>query len=1438
MMNYVPLDRRFDDLPGSESELEKQDAFAWFRRSYGHRDWPNLLEQRFVVVLGEAGTGKTTELRQQASALRVAGEAAVFIRLDSLVDGDLDAAVDDELDSGNIEAYRAWRRTSRDVTFFLDSVDEAKLAGPGKFNRALASFVNGVADAGVVVRVVLSCRPNDWQFRTDLQRVKSALASLLQSSVRGSVDASPSSSPTDAANPAAVTAVAVSEQQPATADVVVVTLCPLDRQQLAVLAAAMAVPDVPGLLAEIDRTGADFLVQRPMDVEWVAAHWSQYRRLGTLSEMMETGLTAKLADRNDARTRADPLTPGRARSGAERLAAATVLCRQPMIRIPDPALASNTEPAIDAAAVLPDWTHSEIQFLLGRALFDEAVAGRVRFHHRTAAAYLAAQWLLRLVRECDCPVAAARGLLVGEAFGATWPIADRKELAGWVASGNADLRRALNAVVPEVVLAFGDAEQVPIPERAQALQALVARHADGHRFDLRVDDAEIRRLADPALAMTVLECLAQPGLADDVVRFLLRVGAEGATAEVTAAALAIATDPLRSDGVRSAGVRAVGAAGTDAQRRALKDWALDATGQDAALIAIADSLFPAFMSVNELMALVDQLSDLSINDTTGAAFQFANYWAERCPEHHRLELLRQVQHKVTEPPHHEGDPGARGVSRRFGGLARVLSRCVEVVLAETAPLDDATVATLVDAILVVHAADSTSEVPPSGFDSLKGSVAETPAVHRAVLRQFVVSSHADPKAPPRYLFGSQAPLNLLPGDQEWLAAEAGIEADLTARYALLRAAISLWWHHGQVDEARDQLLASVERANLPDEFETALLDDLRRASAPDPPVWRQRQAARDRTEGAIVERNREKLGVRLDEMRHGRDYSGLQFLVGEMARLPGHTSSRWAQSDFTAVEERYGADIVAALKAGLRIIWRQFTPLLPCERPDPNKMENGVSVGLTGLTHLSADEWAALDGAGIRVATHYALNEMNGFPEWFPALAGRCPDPVGPIVFQETRAEFGRADQEHGSSLFRAIARHKEVAVCVAGALLDHLEKHSPTVGATALADALAILDSAGTVEPQRLTDLAERETKSRWEDDVWRALAWWTVWFRRQAVSAWDFLEPRIDSASVPAQAIVFSVLTHIAADAERQVADAHPLDPDLLVRMLPVLHRHRPEGSGMSAGFFMDSWQLDGAFGSLARLLELDPSAAAHRALVTLSQHPDLVNLRAGFATAVHRHAERVVAGLALEPSQVAEFSREFETDPRTPNELHNLVLNRLRQLKYEMEDGDFSVKGLFRPGDPESNYQKYTNSRLAASPRLKGSVARESQVANDKRLDIRVSNLAGKTTIEIKPLDTVSATYSFAELKATIEDQLVGRYMRDHESRHGILLLYLGEYKQFAVDGLLVEFAELVEALQRHAREVEASRPGVDRLDVIGVDCTPWKAPKAERTGRKPK
>src|SRR5262245_35270025 len=163
----VDLNREFAPIP--EHELEGGWRRALARMSGTVRHW-NRLTQRAVVVLAEAGSGKTTEIAMRASSLRSTGCYAFALRLGEF------SGTRQRVIGRDWAFFEEWLSTPDEGTFLLDALDEAKAAGYS-LESLLETLTEWIGQACDRIRLVISSRPSEWEPVADAQCLRSVLRS-------------------------------------------------------------------------------------------------------------------------------------------------------------------------------------------------------------------------------------------------------------------------------------------------------------------------------------------------------------------------------------------------------------------------------------------------------------------------------------------------------------------------------------------------------------------------------------------------------------------------------------------------------------------------------------------------------------------------------------------------------------------------------------------------------------------------------------------------------------------------------------------------------------------------------------------------------------------------------------------------------------------------------------------------------------------------------------------------------------------------------------------------------------------------------------------------------------------------------------------------------------------------------------------------------------
>mgnify|MGYP006276027537 CR=1 FL=1 len=601
MTNYIELNRGFRRVTEADDAHPEELAELQDWSDFGTLRWSHLLELPRVVLLAEAGSGKTWEMEARRDLLCGEGKAAFFLPLEALAQEGTDClSVDEERE------FQLWLGDdAAPGWFFLDSVDELKLT-KAKFRTALNRFAKAIYGHLALAHVIVSSRPSDWLPMQDLATFEQLLPWV--------PEARESPSPVDAfLAPLRRSSIDDSEQEEAQdQSPALVSLLALSRSQVEAFVREKGVDPPSTFLAEVERRNAWSFTTRPLDLDELLSFWQANGRLGTRREQHEANIATKLRD-DPARPDGGALTEADARTGAERLALAMALGRKRQIRSPDRGTqADATDGALDPAEVLPDWTPDQRGSLLRRALFDPATYGRVRFHHRSVQEYLAARRLEHLRDKGMCTDALFR-LLLAERYATRVVIPSLAPITAWCALWSPDIRREILNRQPELLIEYGDPESLPVEERATLLRRFADTYEEGATRGLGFDRESVLRLADPGLSPVIRELWEKRSANGDVVDLLLKLIWQGRLSTCSDIAAEAAFDVGLGPYPRILAIWALAA--VDA-RRDLRRVALALLGRrkgwpDRLLFAAVPELFPHSISVDELVTPVDATLVLS-----------------------------------------------------------------------------------------------------------------------------------------------------------------------------------------------------------------------------------------------------------------------------------------------------------------------------------------------------------------------------------------------------------------------------------------------------------------------------------------------------------------------------------------------------------------------------------------------------------------------------------------------------------------------------------------------------------------------------------------------------------------------------------------------------------------------------------------------------------
>jgi hypothetical protein len=159
---FIELHRTFHEL--SKHSSENEDLYISRAFHVGERlRWPNLIKEYRLIILSEAGSGKTYKICNVAHTLREQGKPAFFLRLENIP-----RDFEDAFEVGSYQAFEEWLESGEEGWLLLDSVDEARLRNPGDFELAIRKLSRRISKAKDRTHVVITGRTTAWRPKTDL----------------------------------------------------------------------------------------------------------------------------------------------------------------------------------------------------------------------------------------------------------------------------------------------------------------------------------------------------------------------------------------------------------------------------------------------------------------------------------------------------------------------------------------------------------------------------------------------------------------------------------------------------------------------------------------------------------------------------------------------------------------------------------------------------------------------------------------------------------------------------------------------------------------------------------------------------------------------------------------------------------------------------------------------------------------------------------------------------------------------------------------------------------------------------------------------------------------------------------------------------------------------------------------------------------------------
>ncbi len=1353
----IRLDRRFvRSVDNAAGDVRWADE--GFNRALS---WESVGTTRCNVILGEAGAGKTFELRMRAAELRAQGQTAFCVPVHALATLGLRTSLGPDERPKFDEALTA----DGDIWLFLDSVEESELRG-NTLHGALSMLADDMEHRLKSLRLTLSARGSDWQ-EIDQQTLNAFVKSI---------------------------------RFPASehVEVEVLHLLALTTGQVQALAILNGVEDPEGFVKAAHQTNAWPFLSRPLDVVWLSRYWSKHGSLGTLTQLVEGNIDERIGELQRPASHLH-LSPERARVGARALALATRLSDHDAIAITSAGAERRGKTALDPHAVLTGWRPAEVRELLSRGLFDDVTYGRVRIHHRIAHDYLAAEALYHLVRD-GFPLRDARALLFQTAGTRLVIPRHLTGVVAWLAAWMPEVRQVAVQCGPEHLLDEGDPAALPVTIRRAILRSFRDRYADRERFFLHFDRAGLQRFASGGLNDDLRGLLASKE-PKHVRELALDVIKGGRLSELAGNALALALS-TKDTALRYSAAAAVLKAGSEHQRRHLLRLLDPPAGADPDLVTLLLSeLYPeSIATADAVLAMVR--AKRRPNVVTGLEYALVEL-ATRGSRPERKNLVAELLDAMLPI-------GCAAATHTW--LASPLASALASLADEQLEREHLDRSCIIFSQLR-HDTDAPLDL---------ARLLREPRLRRAIFWHFVAEQYAASGNYPMRPYDTKCyeVFALSSGDKDWLLRDFAGTSDPKQRALALNTASRLI--ADQLTSEAEAEFASIAARLSPNlsHLVKVHLERRRRRQMPSQPYHagrlellhahhKSRRAARERVE---------RIQSAIEELRSGQASGMLWELL-----------DRHSMTDaLTAIAEQHGEDIANATREGAMAFASSAEPV-PIENFPANRSSPVNQLGLTGADFLFAQGVVVdrLPESMLRRCIMFATARLNGFPAWLAKIADQFPLLLAELFEPAMRLDYALppADPQNHAVRIRLLRDISGAALCIRAACSDIVWK-------------LLSASDPPCVEVLDACLLTLRGTK-HWLTSEMRALArmrarkavgapqrlgaWWSAWLELDASVALSFVEHALERRRFTERArhvILVAPWMRAARMTRHEVPGWLAGQSQLIAKLYGLLRRYISQGQDLPLrGVHNDRHHAQEFRDVVFRWLIESPGNDTVKILDDLADASSGVD-RDWFRHQAEMRAVQDASLRALSTDEVVKLLRENNRSPANLSDLFQTVLNRLDDVADELRNGDFSLRELLLvrgKARPERLAQLLVASQLQALRRTHYVVTRESEVVDQKRPDLLVSNPSaeGGVTIELKIADS----WSLPQLESALRDQLVGRYMRANGSRAGVLLI-VSASKSKRWGRQKYSFAELAEHLRARARRIVAGSTRISLLAVVDI------------------
>lgn len=1423
MSDYIQLNRKFSPILSKQNLDVSNLDYSLNMKHAEKNSWDDLLTEYRCVILAEAGAGKTKEFEECARRIKVDGKYAFFIRIE-----DIDKDFVDEFVIGDEDEFNEWLASTDPAWFFLDSVDEARLANPKQFHKAITKFARRIKTATHRCHVYISSRPYSWGFKHDEDVLDSELFYGFKDETYES-----------------------GKDEHLKSALKIFAINPLTIEDIKIFCEIRSVGNIPDLLNQIERYDLLEFAGRPFDLEYIILKWNDEGKLGSRSDIIQYNIEERLRESHRQDRKSIPISFTKLVEGAQRLAAAVILTRKTDIGVPAFVRAKDN---LNASTILPDWNNDEILRLLESGIFNDIIYGAVRFRHRDTREFLATQWFSKLLNGDNRR--STERLFFSEQFGEKIVVPSLRSILPWLILLDERICQDVMKLQPEIAFESGDPAQLPVSIRKRLFSQFVERIAKNQDDRTIRDNDSIAKITDFDLEDEVLSLIKTYHDNEDVIFFLGRMVWQGKFTKCISLLTPIALDSKRSMYSRRVSARAIMACGSREEKIDL--WAnLNQSGEELDRGLIVELISEIDHDHEFISLLIDSLR----NATLYKRFEHSglNAVLEKFVKNLDPVLGYQLLIGIAELLRFKPFFCIKQyqISKKYAWTLKIAFQIIENLIEKRSPLvlEDRIIEILIDATALeyqgdfddLHEKNRLREIIPTwkGLnDKLYWNSIE-------IARQYLLKEERKRLTDDwviSYLghfwgFNTDSFNRLL----SYIDIKDCIDDKLVCLnrafviYSQQNKPIEMLTKIQEACESNSQLLDQLTSLLIPVPVQSDMQkkfeeDEIKRK------IEREKIESRDKKDKLNwiqrLKDNPEQL-TNSSHILNGELTNNHFWLMRELDSQ-GISENRYGYQNWKDLIPEFGQEVAQAYRDSAIQFWRVYKPKLHSEEVlEKSSTPFDLIFGLIGLELEFKDDpefYSRLNLGEIKNALRYLSWEINGFPSWLEKFHKFSPDEVIEAVNKEVVWELGLsnpdAEQNYNHILHDLIYHAPWIHTDIAQTILKWLKENSKLLHKDTYRYAVQILLNSDIQE----TDFRSLAQQKSNELSLPEHKAWWYALYvdcapEEGILSLTIWLESLTIEDATKASQVFICHLMGKRDSINGKAGNNKFKEVKYLKKLYSLIHKYikldedidRANSGVYSPGLRDDAQD---ARDLIFTYLKEVPCAESYYAIKDLLKEHPSGNRRIWLEKTAHNIA---LSCSDLEPwniEQVLQFENSGNIKPKTHKELFDLALLRITELRDWLENGDDSPWLTWQRVEQETEMRNLIAGELRKKAQSKYSISQENELANSQRTDIRLDNPTVKSPVPIE-LKILDKSWSGPKLCERLRNQLVGDYLRESTAGCGIFLLVAQDVdKKWEISDKNVGLSELEPALQEYWYSIAHEWIGIDSIKVIVIDLSKRK------------